>query len=1049
MKSRLSFVSMILIFALLIVTFGLCGCTTWLTKKIQNRPTYGQIMVDYPEVFTRERLLARRHAEREWLENKLNFTSHETRFEGFRDIRVLDQMLSNSKVKYQPLQGELTTASLESQIGNSQRQNELAGLQHQIDILNIQKQLEQLQEQPGPLEPGKPSESSVATKKDLEAQRLALEAKIKAIETKVETTGLFLTTDLSGKAKLPDPKTMVKTDAQVSYIDQLRDDLTYRDAIHAELREKELDDTHDLRGMTIYTLKFDVTVLPGENSQRLGKVSLNFKSCNNRIENQINPTVFKNWKKQLEKDLSLEALSLQQRLLKDTISDEERVGLLNEVQNALLAPESPRSLFLGYNRTEDYRNDISNLVDALEKKRVPTEDDLKRACVLVIAPYLNALGSIVHFLPPVELEIKNQKFFVVKLVDNTPTYENAIKEIEKLTNRYDAEPYVYSIEPKERVQNISDVAAVEKMKNFIMSLSVALPQYGVDADSYNEHLRRTQELLHGIKRNPLAVSFLNNRTEFGWILGPKFDINIKNETPMGGVFGLFFDELFGGLFDQEESRLEFRHTPIQHSFQVNIVVPAWWKSINISGTYGWLDKKGRDKGQNCSRNSVKYGKLFLGSNNNLGSSCTDPCCKEKKDGIDVLLPSDLSALTTALLNTVRRRKPLINPRWDDDKDRQKIFVRAGSEAEIMIRGRDLWRNPEVYIGSQKAKGADILPDMKGLVAHFDKIKMPPRKNQTGDVFEDLVVFTSNGEVRERDAVQILREATHISDERIRFISTKVLNQTQLLLSVPTRSFSKGFHTMELEIRPKGTNDWKKVLLSKKDTEGIKDVALGRTEVPITIEYDNTSWTTGDWGTVLPFFAEMEARYLKIKLREGSSLEKVSSDTVEGTFIYFKDERSSKLSLLVGPVTAPQTDIKYKPYTPSGGTVVTAVTLDGKITFKLENKNIFIKAYPGLEDTLQGTLTLHITHDNKMESVAINRLEGKLWYAVENNTDGSAHIIIKTKDLETNINSNGALKLLFSSLSKATADVEFGFAIEYAQGKKLEVHEKVKIVKEIP
>src|SRR5439155_4070530 len=39
-------------------------------------------------------------------------------------------------------------------------------------------------------------------------------------------------------------------------------------------------------------------------------------------------------------------------------------------------------------------------------------------------------------------------------------------------------PYVYSVEPKESAQNISDVAAVEKLTDFVLSAQAALPQFG-------------------------------------------------------------------------------------------------------------------------------------------------------------------------------------------------------------------------------------------------------------------------------------------------------------------------------------------------------------------------------------------------------------------------------------------------------------------------------------------------------------------------------------------------------------------------------------------
>jgi hypothetical protein len=48
--------------------------------------------------------------------------------------------------------------------------------------------------------------------------------------------------------------------------DLLRDRLAFRDEVRAAIRQRSLDDTHDLESSTIYDLVFDLTLTPGENA---------------------------------------------------------------------------------------------------------------------------------------------------------------------------------------------------------------------------------------------------------------------------------------------------------------------------------------------------------------------------------------------------------------------------------------------------------------------------------------------------------------------------------------------------------------------------------------------------------------------------------------------------------------------------------------------------------------------------------------------------------------------------------------------------------------
>src|SRR5262249_35251936 len=163
-----------------------------------------------------------------------------------------------------------------------------------------------------------------------------------------------------------------------------------------------------------------------------------------------------------------------------------------------------------------------------------------------------------------------------------------------------------------------------------------------------------QTLLEAIKRRPLVVGFANGTTNFGWVVGPKFEI--------------------------EDAEVRFSHTHVQHSVQATVVVPAWWSSLTLNQSYCWLQRNG------------------------------NPCSTDKPaQKVNIALPRDYAAITRALLARADQslNKPSILPRWNADigYGRPQITVQEGIDETLLVRGRDLWRNPEVYIGGQQA--ADV------------------------------------------------------------------------------------------------------------------------------------------------------------------------------------------------------------------------------------------------------------------------------------------------------------------------------------------------------
>jgi hypothetical protein len=207
-------------------------------------------------------------------------------------------------------------------------------------------------------------------------------------------------------------------------------------------------------------------------------------------------------------------------------------------------------------------------------------------------------------------------------------------------------------------------------------------------------------------RKPLVVGFADraypdagdtpggNTAAFGWIIGPKFDI------------------------DAGEAR--FRHVAIENDVSAVISVPSWWKWAEIQITTCWIDER-----EVHARNGV-------GSNLTLYSECKAGLSVAKPESHIIRLPGNVTEIARKLgLDVVRR--PATN--WV----KEIRTVTADAPADFLIRGYHLWRSTVVTLQGQPATQITVLPDMKGILAHFDRIS-PQWVDQT----TTLYVFTSEG-----------------------------------------------------------------------------------------------------------------------------------------------------------------------------------------------------------------------------------------------------------------------------------------------------------------
>jgi hypothetical protein len=434
----------------------------------------------------------------------------------------------------------------------------------------------------------------------------------------------------------------------------------------------------------------------------------------------------------------------------------------------------------------------------------------------------------------------------------------------KIIKDWTQKPYVDSIDPQIYAQNISDVSSKTKLVDVAFAVSAVLGKAGTLSDNARS-LNQSQTLLQAIKRQPLSVSYASG-TNFGWMMGPSYTI--------------------------QDGKAVFLQSFEKESFSAAIVLPVWARALKLNGQVTWLGDDGTP-------------------------ARTDPLELQTVD-----LPSDLDALTSA----IQERQAAHLPKPTLYASELSLQAGAKGDQTLLIFGRELWRNPEVFFGSTKADTVDLLPDMKGLLAHFSSV---PTNSSTN---VDLTVVTSFGSASLDNAVIISppeKRVVAASGPPAKMMTAFAVNGSiPLYFGLNTNVISPGYAGFSFKLSlPEKPGDWVKIddsaaTLSSNGTRLSISVKLPDPQPPTPVKY------TLDLG---------------IRRTPYESPTSLLADTKSNldSFVYFpaKDEEKPKLSLPNPAIIA------YKPEGPD----VPSMVLRPADSVKLAD---LYAAYPGLQTSVK-------------------------------------------------------------------------------------------------
>ncbi len=171
-----------------------------------------------------------------------------------------------------------------------------------------------------------------------------------------------------------------------------------------------------------------------------------------------------------------------------------------------------------------------------------------------------------------------------------------------------------------------------------------------------------------------------------------------------------------------------RQRPSQVSQLVLVSVPAYLDTLVLWVETGWLDRNADPIGPDPEPEAE-------------GAAPPGDDGLRHLTRMTVALPPDYEAIDTLVVGGTRRQGPVIDDLYFADHD---PVVQACGAAEILIPGERLWRSTSVTLGGQIANKITVLPDMRGIVASFETVEMPPGAAAGTSTSETLSVWTSEG-----------------------------------------------------------------------------------------------------------------------------------------------------------------------------------------------------------------------------------------------------------------------------------------------------------------
>ncbi|NKB33139.1 MAG: hypothetical protein GKR91_08580 [Pseudomonadales bacterium] len=323
-----------------------------------------------------------------------------------------------------------------------------------------------------------------------------------------------------------------------------------------------------------------------------------------------------------------------------------------------------------------------------------------------------------------------------KPIESSQTPSDLIASAQQSTMNFEnrrtsGESYAYTVRPLELAQRLSTSARNANSLELALSAAASMQGSGIGADLGVGYLRAAVGNIEALERTPIVVGFADRKSfiEFDLQPGESKVIPPESDDQLPQVGWVFAPPT---RTDAERGRLDYVHIPTAFDVSADLSVPGWWPYTNATLETAWV-----------------------GNWNSVGQPIR---IDEQGEGYHsetfrVRLPtnkSDLDSLTN-VLSTQTIGQTVQQASITEYSPR--MISACSSSVEFIIRGANVWRSTEVFLGGQRAEDIRVLPDMEGVIATFnvgDFFEIPNTNRIYGEQYIELSVQTRNGPTRTVD-----------------------------------------------------------------------------------------------------------------------------------------------------------------------------------------------------------------------------------------------------------------------------------------------------------
>ena len=303
----------------------------------------------------------------------------------------------------------------------------------------------------------------------------------------------------------------------------------------------------------------------------------------------------------------------------------------------------------------------------------------------------------------------------------------------------------YAVSPKESVQQILEIGETKKI--FGGELNAQFLAQNLGGQAFLQFMRQNEKIRQSIQRKPIVLGFsgkhastrlynaftpFRSRRDAAEQECAIQDPNQSNGEHDWGCFGWIFGPAFNAK--RKSGNGEYLHRGTTQTVSALIVTPKNWDDVVLDTKVEWLRGSSlRPARANLAEQDFQIASVLPKS--------IDPSSYYANKSCDINVNIDSNTLPP----------PCVYPKLLAEDN---LIVEANS-ADLLIIGKELWREPKVSIGGVITSNVEILPNQAGLIARFNRPTSVVCKDESSCIV-DVKVWTSSG-VAEAGQVTIKRK----------------------------------------------------------------------------------------------------------------------------------------------------------------------------------------------------------------------------------------------------------------------------------------------------